>query len=1047
MENSSLVQRLQRPFPSRSLSAEKGIFALLVALAIFTRFYDLGRRVMSHDESVHVYYSYELSQGQGYFHTPLSHGPLQFHLIALFFFLFQANDFIARIPHALASVLTIALLWKWRPYLGRIGALLGALLLLISPYMLYYGRYARNESFVALFGLLTLYAILRYLETGHDRYLLLLTLATVLHFTAKETAFIYTAQALLFLASLLLLRLVQQGPSLLRWQTLHQERAFDLLILLGTLVLPQLSAFPARLLGWNPLEYQFYWPGWDLNAIFAQAPARTALVLLALILISLGIGLLWDAHRFLTNAALFWAIYTFFYTTIFSNPAGLATGVVGSLGYWLEQHGVERGGQPWYYYLLIQIPLYEFLPALGSLLALFLGLRRSPFPKDAFDPTDEQCPPVFPLLVWWSFSSLVAYTIAGEKMPWLTVHITWPMILLTAWGLNRLIESVRWHEVWPRRGPWVMLLMSALLLALLAMLVQSLGAQPPFHGKTQQELIATGRFLFWLVIFLASAVGLYFLAADWPPVALARLGLLLFFGLLGLITARIAFRAAYINYDWAGEYLVYAHGARGVKDVIEQIDLISRRTTGGFNELTIRYDAGTQVQGVSWPLKWYLRNFPKAEPFYEPNENLRQAAVVLVDPQNYDLAQTLLGNEYYHFEYQRMVWPNQDYFNLTWPRLRQALFERPWRVALLDIWWKRDYSRYAALTGNPNLTQAHWQPSRGMRMYVRADVLKKVWEYNLLQQTELRPDLYEAGTISLMPELTVGSSGPEPGQFAAPHGIAIAPDGSVYVADTNNHRIQHFAADGTFLKAWGSFADAAYQDAPPGTFNQPWGVAVSPDGRYVYVLDTWNHRVQKFTAQGEPVTMWGKPNYHVSLGDGYELWGPRGIAVDRQGHVYVADTGNKRIVIYDADGRFLSQFGGGGMAPGQLDEPVGIAVDEIGQVYVADTWNQRIQVFNSADGGQTWAPIQLWEVSAWYGDTLENKPFLALGPQGTLLVTDPEAGRVLQFTTTGAFLRAWGERGFGPGRFGLAAGVAVDAKGRVWVSDAANNTLQRFVLP
>ncbi|MCS7011135.1 MAG: TIGR03663 family protein [Anaerolineales bacterium] len=1052
MTSTRISSWFQQSLPPLSLSLEKVLFALLLILAVLTRFYDLGTRVISHDESIHVYYSYLLSQGQGYFHTPLSHGPLQFHLIALLFFLFEANDFVARIPHALASILTIALIWKWRLYLGRAGTLLAAFLLLISPYMLYYGRYARNEAFVALFGVLTLYAILRYLETGHNRYLLLLTLATVLHFTAKETSFIYTAQALLFLAALLVLHLLRQKGVLQNWQTLstwlRQERAFDLLILLGTLVLPHLSAFPAHWLGWNPLEYQFTWPGWNLPAIFAQAPARTALVVSALTLIALGVGLLWDARRFLLHAALFWGIYIFFYTTIFTNPAGLATGVVGSLGYWLEQHGVERGGQPWYYYLLIQIPLYEFLPALGSLLALALGLRSASHKTAASNAADAPASsPVFALLVWWSFSSLAAYTIAGEKMPWLTVHIAWPMILLTAWGLNRLIETVPWREVWSRHGLWATLLLGVLLLALTAMLFQALGAFPPFQGKSQAELIATGRFLFWTTIALGSAVGLYFLTANWPAGALPRLGILILFGLLSLVTARTAFRAAYVNYDWAGEYLVYAHGARGVKEVIAQLDLISRRTTGGFNELIIRYDASTEVQGVSWPLKWYLRNFPNAEPFYEMDKSLSQAPVVLVDPQNYDQAEALFGDAYYHFEYQRMVWPNQDYFKLTWPRLRQALFERPWRAAIFDIWWKRDFTRYSALTNNPNLTFARWQPSKGMRLYVQKETLKKVWEYNLLQQAEIRPDPYEAGMISLLPELTIGSSGPEAGQFAAPHGMAIAPDGSLYVADTNNHRIQHFAADGTFLNQWGSFGDVMTNQAPAGTFNQPWDVAVSPDGSYVYVLDTWNHRVQKFTAQGQPVGMWGTPNYHVSLGNGYELWGPRGIAIDRQGRVYVADTGNKRVVIYDADGNFLSQFGGGGMAPGQLDEPVGIAVDDLGRVYVADTWNQRIQVFESPDGGQTWAAIRVWEVQAWYGDTLENKPFLALGPQGTLLVTDPEAGRILQFTTEGIFVRGWGDRGFGAGRFGLASGVAVDTLGRVWISDAGNNVLSRFRLP
>jgi len=83
-------------------------------------------------------------------------------------------------------------------------------LLVISPYMLYYGRYVRNESFVAFSGVLLLYAMLRHLEVGGKKYLYMLALAQVLHFTSKETAFIYTAQALLFMAIYFIARVTRK---------------------------------------------------------------------------------------------------------------------------------------------------------------------------------------------------------------------------------------------------------------------------------------------------------------------------------------------------------------------------------------------------------------------------------------------------------------------------------------------------------------------------------------------------------------------------------------------------------------------------------------------------------------------------------------------------------------------------------------------------------------------------------------------------------------------------------------------------------------------
>ena len=98
-------------------------------------------------------------------------------------------------------------------------------------------------------------------------------------------------------------------------------------------------------------------------------------------------------------------------------------------------------------------------------------------------------------------------------------------------------------------------------------------------------------------------------------------------------------------------------------------------------------------------------------------------------------------------------------------------------------------------------------------------------------------------------------------------------------------------------------------------------IAVAPDGS-VYVSDTWNHRVQKFTADGRFLLQW---DGSALPGDRSEkLWGPRGIVAGPDGRVYLTDTGNKRILVFDTSGRFLLQFDTEG--DGHLDEPVGIAL-------------------------------------------------------------------------------------------------------------------------
>ncbi len=1120
------------------LTGEALLFGVILLLVGISRLFDLGVRAMSHDESLHVFYSWLFYQGQGYQHNPMMHGPLQFHLIAFIFFLFGDSNFTARLPHAIASILTVLMLWNWRRYLGRAGTMIAAGLMLISPMMLYYGRYARNEAFVGLFGVMTFYAILRYFETGKNRYLLLLTVATVLHFTSKETAFIYTAQALLFLAIYLINRVTRrtwkdtgaynsfiialvvavvlmgvgigvslvsngsltlsstqtaaplapgQAPSAIAqagvsvtivlflisaagfiaagilliigygWKNLLAERSFDMLVLLGTLVLPQLSALPVKLLGGDPLNYSFTWPVKSVGAFFGQDSVKTAIFLIALLAVSIAAGLIWDRKRWLVNAGIFYGIYVFFFTTVFTNWEGFFTGTVGSLGYWLAQQGVARGSQPWYYYILIQIPIYEFLPALGTILAIYLGLRRktpAPIPGEAVNaeaaPNREALTPespnlTFPLLTWWSLSSLVIFTLAGEKMPWLTFHLALPMILLSGWGLGQLIERIDWQEARTRRGVLAAVLLIVFFVSLGNVLISLAGSNPPFQGKLLSQIAGTETFLLWMIGLVGSAIGLVVLFSASNLRSVFRTATLAVFALLAMLTGRAAFRAAYVNYDQANEYLVYAHGASGVTDVIQQLVMISKQTAKG-NNLVVGYDMGTDTQGVAWPLKWYLRDFPNAQPFTQAGPELSSDPVLIVDQSNAEAIKPVIANQYYEFNYIRMVWPNQDYFNLTGPRIWGALTNRQMRSAIIQIWLNRDFNEYSQATSSSDFTQAAWQPSAGMELLVRKDVAAQVWQYNIGQTAAAVSDPYQKGTISLTSDAVVGTPGQGDGQFSDPHGIAVAPDGSIYVADTNNNRIQHFSADGTFVNAWGSFADGSKGAAPLGTFNQPWDVAVSPDGEWVYVTDTWNHRIEKFTASGAPVATWGHALYGQA-DDPFGLWGPRGIAVDAQGRVYVSDTGNKRIIVYDADGGYVTQFGSAGMDPGQFDEPVGLALDAEGNLYVADTWNQRIQVFSPSPDGKSFTPSRQWDISGWYGESLENKPFISIDSQGHIFVSDPEMYRVLEFSTQGDFIRAWGDYGNDASSFGLASAVAADDHGRVWVTDAGNNRIMVFSLP
>ncbi|MCX6056371.1 MAG: TIGR03663 family protein [Chloroflexi bacterium] len=1108
------------------------VFLILLA-AVISRFYNVGLRVMSHDEVNHVVPSYDLYIGKGYSHDPVTHGPLQFHLLAASYFLLGDSDFSSRVPSVLFSIATILfVMFAFRRYLGRTGALLSGFFFLISPYMLFYGRYTRNESFVALFGVIMLYAVLLYLEKGKNSALYLYTAVLALHFCTKETAFIYTAEILIFLALIFLKDIAQKewknkghrdsfilititallliglalavsvlnsksvsavqtvaegaiapsatAPSTLQWilygslggaglalivalyvlisglgwSNLKNIRSFNLLVLTFTMVMPQLIAFPIKLLGWDPLDYS------QLGLI------RSSIFLAATVIIATTIGLLWKPSLWLRNMALFYAIFTIFYTTLFTNGQGFFTGMVGSLGYWLSQQGVDRGSQPWYYYPFLQLPMYEYLALSGTFLAFIIGIKHKLFstypniaPAQQIKPfeavtqlelpvsSEDQIPqdqntkrlPVLALLLFWSVMSLIAYTIAGEKMPWLTVHITLGMLLSAGFSLGYLIDSLSIKKINPKTILGFLLL-PVFLISLGKVLGLFFGVERPFSGMELAQLQLTSTFIFALIAVVLSGWGILHLLDQWETRSIFKTLVITIFGILSVLTARSAFQANYINYDTGKEFLVYAHSARGPKDVLLQVEEISKRTTGG-KEIKVAY-----IGDALYPYWWYFRDYPNKTWLKDQlTRDLLQYPVVITDDTQLTKTRAILKDGYSEFKYKRLVWPTQEYFNLKLPQVWEALKNPQMLQAIFSIWLNKDYSLYASLKNLSTLTVENWEPSGNIYLFIKKDIVSSIWTYGNIpaSQPSISIDPYQTKLSSLTPDTFFGSSGTTDGQLTNPRGIAISKDGSIYVADSRNHRIQHFSAEGNFILSWGTFASVDNSDAPGGTFNEPWGIAVGPDGS-VYVADTWNYRIQKFTSDGKFITMWGTPGTSDSP---TTFWGPRGIVVGQDGHVYITDTGNNRVVIFDDQGNYLSQFGIVGINPGEFDEPVGLAMDNSGNLYVVDTWNQRIQVFQSVNGGLSFQPIKEWAVSGWIGQSVNNKPFIAVDKNGNIFVTDPDAYRVLEFDPTGALVRGWGDYSSGIDGFGMPSGIAVDQENRIWVSDADNNFLLRFSMP
>ncbi len=193
-----------------------------------------------------------------------------------------------------------------------------------------------------------------------------------------------------------------------------------------------------------------------------------------------------------------------------------------------------------------------------------------------------------------------------------------------------------------------------------------------------------------------------------------------------------------------------------------------------------------------------------------------------------------------------------------------------------------------------------------------------------------------------------GSYGSGASQLNEPSGVAIDSMGRVYVADAQNHRVQVFTGDGSHIRSI------------TGNFNNPQGVALS--NSYLYVSEYGNNQVRIFGNYGSTVI----GNFgSFGSGDG-EFFRPHGIAVDSAGYVYVADTNNHRVQKFTSGGVFVEAFGSYGTGDGEFDAPRAIAIRDTssGQlVYVSDWNNNRVQVWKKdihhagGGGGRTSMPV------------------------------------------------------------------------------------------
>lgn len=277
---------------------------------------------------------------------------------------------------------------------------------------------------------------------------------------------------------------------------------------------------------------------------------------------------------------------------------------------------------------------------------------------------------------------------------------------------------------------------------------------------------------------------------------------------------------------------------------------------------------------------------------------------------------------------------------------------------------------------------------------------------------------------------TLGVYGYAAGQFRLPATVAQDREGNIYVGEFANNRVQKFNATGQPLAIFGD------EPHDRNFLHQPYAVAANESA--VYIVDNNNFRIVKLDSKGKFNLEWGK------RGDGngefsFGFYDMAGIAVNAEGEVYVVDSYNQRIQKFDKNGNFILKWGSAGSSEGQFNIPSGIAIDKLGNVYIADTFNQRIQKFNSTGvfissfGGQGSNAGQF------------NQPNgLTIDSQNNLYVADRLNDRVQKFDLSGRFISQFGTTGSAKGQFQGVGAVAFDSKNNIYVSDIFNGRIQKF---
>jgi predicted membrane-bound mannosyltransferase/sugar lactone lactonase YvrE len=789
-------------------------------------------------------------------------------------------------------------------------------------------------------------------------------------------------------------------------------------------------------------------------------------------------GLLWRPKLWAIAAACFWVPYFLLSTTFFTNIEGFISVLWGSLDYWVSQQHERRGDQPDYYYF-ITIPTYEFLPLalsvvggvyymirgklsnaliFGGVATLVLVMLAIP----GSDPAIQKCHDrlndagavigtpckdtakvgtsifhvilpfgvvllavlAYPMekftkfIMFWLVFTVLGLTIAGEKMPWLNVHIALPLAILAGKFVGDMLGKTDIREDLPRLERLAPFLYAATAAGLAIFVFVLVG---PF------DVASLGA---WALCGVA-AVSVYWAYSGYSPRTALQVAMVAAIAAFGVFTIRATYLSSWGHPDnpYVGnpgdvatrdygevplELLVYTQTSGDIPALRDRIAEYARMSGKG-SEQPVVVDSS---DGFTWPWAWYLRDFAVSYATPDANYTPPQGAILLIANSN---ASNLTGLQGYG--------PGIKYHHRRW-------FQEEYRAHKDDT-----DGKYSTTDFFKDIVSPH-QWGYWLDFWISRDNVFD--EPGTVDGVAFFP--LDAGDIDLTPDaptvrtegthLVIGGNGFLQGQLDAPSDVALDAEGNLYVADTVNDRIQKYDANGNFVAYAGGFnSDVVMQE--------PWSVAVAPDGT-VFVASTWSHTIIKLDKDLKEVKRWGAGGQVTADDDDpFKLFGPRDIVVALNGNVLITDTGNERIIEYTADGEFVRQFGKEGTSGEPLEylEPVSIAVNDAGDIYVGDFGNRRIVVLDAQLNRKAIFDVPGWGAT----QNVTDRAYMALLGDGRIIVSDPTGKKITVLSAAGEPVASYDVPVEGNHTFARPIGVATDGTS-VYVADSEGSVVRKIPL-